>query len=207
MEEFNYINFVHFIHNLDQLSNKDLEESCRHWFLYFDYKQYQYMARSAYRIIKYGSPKKVSDYYYNKKVLIRLILSKRDLHPGWTKLENGYTACNLAFNDVTKEFHDKTPKIYSEEELKKIPLPTDNPASLTDEGFEDFIDKAPYISKEYFPHISFQWRKYYTNRLIQAEKNIKENNRELGSPKIDKAFCETRLKAIDKIHMQYYYEK
>ena len=193
MEEFNYINFVHFIHNLDQLSNKDLEESCRHWFLYFDYKQYQYMARSAYRIIKYGSPKKVSDYYYNKKVLIRLILSKRDLHPGWTKLENGYTACNLAFNDVTKEFHDKTPIVYDESDIL---------FNGTDEGFEAFIDKMSAIPKDKLVDLINQWKDYYEERLIQSMINIDENDRELGSPKIDKAFCETRLKAIEKIQVK-----
>lgn len=193
MKEFNYINFVHFIHNLNHLSNKELEESCRHWFLYFDYKQYQYMARSAYRIIKYGSPKKVSDYYYNKKVLIRLILSKRDLHPDWTKLENGYTACNLAFNDVTKEFHDKTPIVYDESDIL---------FNGTDEGFEAFIDKMSAIPKDKLVDLINQWKDYYEERLIQSMINIDENDRELGSPKIDKAFCETRLKAIEKIQVK-----
>lgn len=193
MEEFNYIKFVHFIHNLNHLSTKELEESCRHWFLYFDYKQYQYMARSAYRIIKYGSPKKASDYYYNKKVLIKLILSKRGLHPDWTKLENGYTACNLAFNDVTKEFHDKFPIVYDESDIL---------FDGTDEGFECFIDNVSVIPKDKLSDLLNQWKDYYEERLIQSMINIEENNRELGSPKIDKAFCETRLKAIEKIQIK-----
>ena len=204
MEEFNYITFVKFIHSVNYLTNDQLEAACKKWYLYFDYKQYQAMARSAYRILKYGSPKKASDYYYNKKVVIRLILANRGIHPEWAKLENGYTACNIAFNDVTREFHDKTIKFYSKEELITVPYATDEHSLLTDEGFESFVDKSSQIPIEYYPLIVFQYTKYYKGRLHQTEINEKKNDRTYGSPKIDQAFCKSRLVAISKISDKKY---
>ena len=204
MEEFNYITFMKFIYSVNYLANDQLEAVCKKWYLYFDYKQYQAMARSAYRILKYGSPKKASDYYYNKKVVIRLILANRGIHPEWAKPENGYTACNIAFNDVTREFHDKTIKLYSKEELITVPQLTDEHSLLTDEGFESFVDKSSQIPIEYYPLIVYQYTKYYTNRLNQAKMNEKENNRKYGSPKIDQAFCKSRLVAITNISNKKY---
>lgn len=207
MEEYNLVNFIKFINSVDSLSDEELEKKCANWYIYFDYKQYQYMARSSYAIRIYGSPKKASDYYYNKKVVIRLILAKRKLHPKWAKLESGYTASTLAFNDTMNEFHNlKTPRIYTPEELNKIPYPTDSPRTLHDEGFEKFIQMSSYIPKEKFPHVIFQWEKYYRNRLIKAIKNDKENNRMLGSPKIDIAFCKTRLTALVELRKKIYYQ-
>ena len=204
MEEYNLVNFINFINSVDSLSDEELEKKCADWYIYFDYKQYQYMARSSYGIRIYGSPKKASDYYYNKKVVIRMTLAKRKLHPEWAKLESGYTASTLAFINTMNEFHNlKMPRIYTEEELNKIPYPNDKPATLHDEGFEKFIQMSSYIPKDRFIHVLFQWEKYYRNRMIQAVKNDKENNRKYGSPKLDLAFCKTRLVALSDLREKF----